>query len=273
MATIITELKDLRHLKWTYIRHSSGSAGSFLKAYEIIDGVKTYYKLSNYNPIEGVWGHECVNEIIADRLLNLLEFPHLSYTLIHALVLIDGTEYETYVCKSDSFRTTFENKISLDTFYELKHIKGESPLEFCKRMGFYDRICQMLVLDYLILNRDRHGANLEVLMNRKTGEYRIAPIFDNGLALTFSCRNNDDLGKFDVTADLPVQSFVGSHSAYDNLQLIEEKQLKAIPSLDASIGSYLFEGLENIISAERIAKIQEMILKRIEIYEDFCNKR
>lgn len=44
---------------------------------------------------------------------------------------------------------------------------------------------QVFLLDYLICNRDRHGANVEVL--EKRGDYRLAPVFDNGLSLLFSC--------------------------------------------------------------------------------------
>ena len=45
---LIRDLLDLRYLEWSRIRHSSGTAGSYLKAYDIIDGRKTYYKLSCY---------------------------------------------------------------------------------------------------------------------------------------------------------------------------------------------------------------------------------
>ena len=57
---IIHELQDMTHLSWAKTRNSSGTAGSFLKAYE--DGVdgKTYFKLSNYDAWKGIVGHECV---------------------------------------------------------------------------------------------------------------------------------------------------------------------------------------------------------------------
>lgn len=46
----------------------------------------------------------------------------------------------------------------------------------------------MFLFDYLICNRDRHGANIEVL--QKGENYRLAPIFDNGLSFLFSCYND-----------------------------------------------------------------------------------
>ena len=57
MADIIRELRDMTHLSWTKVRNSSGTAGSFLKAYEDVSGDKIYYKLSNYDAFYGVVGH------------------------------------------------------------------------------------------------------------------------------------------------------------------------------------------------------------------------
>ena len=87
---VIREKQDLTYLTWSKIRHSSGTAGSFLKAMSELGGTKIYYKLSNYDNVFGVVGHESVNELIVDRLLTLLGIEHLHYQLIHADVLIDG---------------------------------------------------------------------------------------------------------------------------------------------------------------------------------------
>ena len=56
---------DLTYLNWAKAKASSGSAGSFLKSYYR----NTYYKLSNYDQIKGIVGHESVNEYVVSRLL------------------------------------------------------------------------------------------------------------------------------------------------------------------------------------------------------------
>lgn len=117
---IINDIQDMTHLQWSTVRHSSGTAGSFLKAQENSNGRKIYYKLSNYNSIEGIIGHECINEIVVDRLLDYLKIPHLSYKLIHARILINGVEHITYLCASEDYKKKGESKIALDTFYELE---------------------------------------------------------------------------------------------------------------------------------------------------------
>ena len=156
---VITEIQDLRRLDWSKVRHSSGTAGSFLKARQIIRGEKWYYKLSDYDAYRGIVGHECINEMIADRLLTILQIPHLSYQLIRARIQIEEEEMTTWLCRSKDYKRPDESKIALDTFYQMERLTSESPLDFCIRQGWGEYVYQMLVIDFLILNRDRHGAN------------------------------------------------------------------------------------------------------------------
>ena len=106
------EKQDLTRLSWSVNRNSLGIGGSFLKAYSELGGKKTYYKLSNFNKACGVIGHECVNELIVDRLLTILGIPHLSYQLIHADVSVDGRTHEVYLCTSEDFKAKSESLIS-----------------------------------------------------------------------------------------------------------------------------------------------------------------
>ena len=70
-------------------------------------------------------------------------------------------------------------------------------------MGWEDYVYQMLIVDYLILNRDRHGANIEVLRNSRKKTVRLAPLFDQGLSLLRSCPDATAAAGFDVMADKP----------------------------------------------------------------------
>lgn len=268
---IVNEKQDLTYLNWSKIRNSSGTAGSFLKAYSELNGAKIYYKLSNFDSIRGVTGHESVNELIVDRLLTILGIDHLHYQLIHADIIIDGKVQETYVCASENFRKTGEDKQAIDVCYESERLEGEMPLDFCLRMGWGDYIWQMLAVDFLILNRDRHGANIEVLRSKKKKTIRLAPLFDHGLSLLCRCETEDAIDKFDVMADHPVQCFVGSRSAEDNLKLIPSEQMPKLNPLKESDKAILMEGLNGIISQKLQNKIWDMIWKRWCCYENFCN--
>ena len=103
--------QDLTRLSWSVNRNSLGIGGSFLKAYSELGGTKTYYKPSNFDKTRGIIGHECVNELIVDRLLTILGIPHLSYRLIYADVTVDGKTHEVYLCASEDFKAKSESLI------------------------------------------------------------------------------------------------------------------------------------------------------------------
>ena len=135
MAKLILEKQDLTYLQWSHIRSSSGTAGTFLKATSSLHGKKKYYKLSNFDSVKGIVGHECINEIIVDRLLWIFGIDHLEYELINADIEIEGKVYSTYLCASEDFKERGESKIALDDYYRANAEKGESHYDFCKRQG------------------------------------------------------------------------------------------------------------------------------------------
>ena len=265
--------QDLTYLSWSVYRNSSGTAGSFLKAYSELGGRKTYYKLSNFDKVRGIIGHECVNELIVDRLLTILGIPHLPYRLIHADVVVDGKTHEVYLCASEDFKEKGESKIALDAYKELEAFPDESALDFCIRMRWEDYIYQMLTVDYLILNRDRHGANIEVLRNSRKKTIRLAPLFDHGLSLLCSCPNDAAVEAFDVMADKPCNNYIGSRSTWDNLNIIPQDKMPELKPLCESDRQVLLEGLEGVLSQTLQDKIWEMLWKRWCAYEDFCHSR
>lgn len=268
-SQIVSQKQDLTMLSWAKARQSSGTAGSFLKSYDDLSGRKTYYKLSDYDVVNGIVGHECVNEIVVDRFLEIMGVEHLSYQLIHADVRVGGKVYETWLNASEDFKAPGESKVALDTFFELERADGESPLDFCARMGWRQQAWRAIAVDYLILNRDRHGANLEVLRNPRARTLRLAPLFDHGLSLMFRARTDEQVSAFDVMADLSVQSFFGSHSAWENLRLIPRDELPEFKQLREGDRAALFEGLEEATTPLWRQKVWDMIWGRWCAYESF----
>ena len=272
MEQIIHKLQDMTYLSWAKTRNSSGTAGSFLKAYEEGTEGKIYYKLSNYDAWNGIIGHECVNEIIVDRMLSILGIDHLACQLIHARVLIDQKEYETWLCASKDFKQRGESKIALDAYYQAERMPDESPLDFCIRSGWESTVYEMLVVDYLILNRDRHGANMEVLRNPRQKTVRLAPLFDHGLSLLSRCESTEAMLREDVMADKPVQCFVGSRSSRENLKLIPADKRPKLNPLTTESRTVLMDGLSDALDPQWLDRIWEMIWKRWQAYENICNQ-
>lgn len=259
---IITEKQDLTYLRWSHGRNSSGTAGTFLKSESIIDGIKKYYKLSNFDPINGVIGHECVNELIVDRLLTALGIDHIHYQLINADIDINDKTYNTYLCVSEDYKNPGESKTALDNYYTANSTPGESPYDFCVRQGWQDNVDKMIAVDYIILNRDRHGANIEVLRNSRAHTLRLSPLFDHGLSLLYSCLTDKDAEAFDITEDKRCQNFIGGYSCYDNLSLIKNKKDLFPNTLKASDKSIIMKDIDHILSPIFTDKIWDMIYTR-----------
>ena len=139
------------------------------------------------------------------------------------------------------------------------------------RKGWEDYIYQMLVVDYLILNRDRHGANIEVLRNSRKKSFRMAPLFDHGLSLLCRCTDDSQVEAFDVMEDKPCNNYIGAKSAWENLKLIPADKIPMLNPLCETDRERIMGGLDGIISEVLQDKIWEMIWKRWCVYEDFCN--
>ena len=264
------KLNDLRSLSWREKSSSSGTAGMFLKAKEQKNGKLYYYKLSNYDSYRGIFGHECVNEIIVCRLLNLLGIGHLQYKLIHAVINVDGKEYETRLCRSENFRKPGERKQALDVFYDLHKEEGESPLEMCERFGFGSYVRQMMLADFLCINRDRHGANIEVLISENS--VRLAPLFDNGISFLAPLEGRPELyAGFNPMDDLNTNNYLGSRSLFRNLELLDP--LPQVDRLQPAWKDELFSGLENVIEEPLKEKIWSIVSERWNYYEKICDKK
>lgn len=260
------QLQDLRGVSWARRANTSGTSGVFLKARVGGPGKEVYYKLSCYDSYRGIYGHECVNELVAARLMDLLGVEHAPVKLVHGLVDVDSVEHETWLIASHSFRKPGEKKQALDLFYDLNKEASETPMEFCERYKWLPRIKQMMLVDYLIANRDRHGANIEVLYG-KDG-FRLAPLFDNGCSFVFSCYGDEErMRAFDPLEDVLANNYLGTRSLEENLRFVngvqvnplkEEHRERLIGGLDGIVSQVHQEVIWNIIWS-RWRHIEEVV--------------
>lgn len=148
--------------------------------------------------------------------------------------------------------------------------ESENPFNFAIRKGWKKEICQMILVDFLILNRDRHGANIEIIMD-KSGNERMAPLFDHGLSFMFNCSTDEDMELYDVLEDKIVQSFLRGKSTRDNLKLLPEKSFLAGRRLEREDKNYIFRDLDEVLPQKHLDKIWEMIWERWKCYENMFN--
>lgn len=157
------------------------SDGWLRKRWTIIDGMRCLIKDSS-----GAARQEAYNEVIASRIMNRLGIHHVSYELLRR----DGYAY--CVCKD--FLTRDTELISawhvMQTQKRENHISVfEHYLYCCEQLGIPNvrqSLDQMIVLDFLIVNEDRHQTNFGVIRDANTLEFLgPAPIFDSGTSLWF----------------------------------------------------------------------------------------
>ena len=260
-------MEDLRHLTWSHIAGSINSDGAFLKA---TNTDKTlYYKASAYNSAQGIYGHEAVNEYIAYKAAGELGISVPLTSLVRALVRIDGEEYETHVAVSKTFKSIQDTRVAFEDFYKANRESGESALSVAIRFGWQEDVYRMFLFDFLIFNRDRHGANLEVL--EADNNKRLSPLFDNGLSFAVSCPTDNDLAVFDVMADKPVNNFIGTRSLYENLKLITGPV--QIKELLECARKRIFTGLDGILSELHRDTIWKILWERWKYAKTICDLR
>ena len=263
------EALDLTYLEFESKSYSQNTYGCFLKSFEIKDGIKYYYKVSNYDMYRNVFGYESINEYIVSRLLDVLKIEHLKYDLVYARIRVDNKEFNTYISVSEEFKSINERKEPFDNYYYVNRIDNESPIDFIIRLGFKEYLYKMFFVDYVIFNRDRHGANVEILIS-ENGSIRLSPFFDHGLSLLLSDYNNEIyVNAYDIFKSEPTNSFFGIISTYENLKFIENKNIIDNYTLTFNDFEYIFKNLNSIIPKYTIDKIIKFISERLKIWQNF----
>ena len=167
----------------------------------------------------GATQQEPYNEVLASAIMRRLDIPHAPYTLMVQ------EEYPFSVC--EDFVTPQTELIS--AWYVMQTRKKENHVSVCQHYlnccdalgipGVREALDRMMVLDYLIVNEDRHQNNFGVLRDADTlGWIGPAPIYDSGTSLWFS----SPVSMIRPAAKLPCKPFKTSH----------DEQIKLVSSFD-----------------------------------------
>lgn len=144
-------------------------------------------------------GYESLAEIVISRLLIK---SNVAQHVIYEPVSICNNNHTLRGCKSLNFKKSNEMLIPYERLH--RAYTGQSlasviakfddvekrivyTVQFIKNITKIPNIdiylTMLLEIDAFFLNEDRHTNNLAVLRNEKTLQYRLCPVFDNGLAL------------------------------------------------------------------------------------------
>ena len=158
------------------------SDGWLKKKWTIVGGKRCLLKGGS-----GATQQEPYNEVFASRLMRRLQVPHVEYALVYQ----DG--YPFSVC--EDFITPNTELVS--AWYVMQTRKKENHisvyqhlLQCCAALGIPDvrrRLDEMLAVDYLLVNEDRHQNNFGFIRRADTLEWLgMAPIYDSGSSLWFN---------------------------------------------------------------------------------------
>lgn len=163
--------------------------GMLKKAWIIENGTRYLLKGGYKNEIL-----QPFNEVLASMICDRLGFNHVSYTL--------DVYKDTVVSKCPCFIT---KDIELITAYQIKnnmkrYDSEEDYEEYIKCLeengipNVREKIENMYILDFLIMNEDRHLNNFGIIRDVNTLKWLdVAPIFDNGMALNIQSYDDEEL--------------------------------------------------------------------------------
>ncbi|MDR2266676.1 MAG: excisionase [Christensenellaceae bacterium] len=240
--------------------------GILRKKWKIIDG-KRYLIKGGSAPMR----QEPANEILASRICKRLDIPYVNYEAIK----IEGKFYS--LCE-DSITAHTE----LVPAWRIKKLikkdnsmsDYESFIAKCESLGIPDvrlRIDQMLTLDFIIVNVDRHYNNFGLIRNAETLEWLgVAPIYDSGTSMW--CRELDEI--YPASLQIESKPFRSRHS--NQIELVKNFSWLSFDTLDGIESEFagILKQTTNLSETmvKRNKRLCLALARRIKLLKDIVGK-
>lgn len=235
--------------------------GNLRKRWAILDGKRCLVKAGS-----GPFQQQPFNEVIASKMADRLGIPHIPYTLLWD----DGIPYsvcEDFVTPNTELIPAWrvmqtqkkDNQISVYQHYR----------NCCEKLGVpatTHALDQMIVLDYLIANEDRHFNNFGLLRSPDTLEWLgPAPTYDSGSSLGYDKLTPQIRSGRNITCK-PFKK-----TLQDQLRLVTSfdwLDLSKLNGVDQDIRE-VFAGVEEFIDKERVEAIIASVNQRVQLLATF----
>lgn len=206
------------------------------------------------------------NEVIATKIADRLEICHIPYTVMWE----NGVPYS--VC--EDFVTPDTELIPAWRVMQTQKKENQTSVyqhyrNCCEALGVPNvahALDQMIVLDYLIANEDRHLNNFGLLRNPDTLEWLgPAPIYDSGSSLGYDKAATQIRSGRNITC----KPFKKSHQ--DQLRLVTSfdwLDLSKLQGIDWDIRE-VFTGAEEYVDRHRVEAIAASVNQLIQMLETF----
>lgn len=254
--------------KETLMSPNNTTNGMLKKSWIIEDGkrylLKGGYKNDYLQPF---------NEVLASIICDKLDFDHVTYTL------------DTFKNKVVSKCLCFINKdtelipASQIMYGITKHKTSKDYNEYIKILeqngikNAREKIENMYILDFLMMNEDRHLNNFGIIRDVNTLEWLdVAPIFDNGESLKMTIYNSD---KISINGE--GRLFYNIVTFDDIIKVVKDIKRIDISKLDGVVEEYdeLLHKYQNItgITEDRINKLCILLNRQIKKLSHFITEK
>lgn len=133
-------------------------------------------------------GFEPYSETLAAQILEAAQIDHVPYTVVNY--------HGKLASKCPLFTSEEVGFVSAHRFFE-GTFSVRDMLEFCRDHDSEERFREMVVMDAVIANVDRHAGNYGFLVNNATGEIlHMAPLFDQNMACLPMMMEHDDFDEY-----------------------------------------------------------------------------
>lgn len=210
-------------------------------------------------------GYEALAEVLISQLLKQSNVPDF---VEYEPVRIQYQGKEINGCASKNFRGKDEMLVPFERLHRAYKGQGLAAtlgkinepkerirytVDFVEQMtsltGVGEYLTLLLELDSFFLNEDRHTNNLAVIRNEKTKEFRLCPIFDNGLSLlsdlnaypldkeVYDCIRSVRAKPFDMDFDVQVEAaeaLYGTHLKFSFTRYDVSKMLDDVKEMYSS---------------------------------------
>lgn len=262
IGDILIGIKDSDNI--SYYSPDSTSNGNLKKRWKNINGVKYLLKAGS-KPHQ----YEIFNEIIASKVMTLLNIEHVDYELI----IDNGHIYSG----SKNFISYNEDLVSA---YQLRYSEKQNNHTslYVHLLSIYHhldipnyrrKIYEMLFIDYLLGNTDRHLNNFGVIRDAKTLKFlRAAPIYDTGSCLGYNLKDEELKSLYHVEWKPFMSQHVDTQlELIDDFSWLDIDILKSIPQeVDNLLKKY-----NAYISPTRREAINTFITRRINNILSYLN--
>ena len=214
---------------------------------------------------------EPFNEVIASKIMQEFNIEHVSYGLIRSER--KNMPLCICMCMVDRNIEYISGQYVLDTEEKMNRNNYTRYIDTCKKRGILDvkeRLDEMMVIDFIIGNTDRHTGNFGILRDADTLQWlKIAPIFDNGNSLFY---NERDVNNISMNTDSFCRWFRESNA--EKLKLIDYPKWYD-SSKKNDIVDIVYENLLNNenTSKTKCEKVAEIVKLRIKEFENIINEK